>query len=541
MKRKIVLSLVALGSVLALSSCFGVTGPTGPTGPSGSAGVDGTNGKDGTTWLTGEGVPSADLGNVGDLYLDTATYDIYRKNDSGWELTGNIKGDKGDQGEPGEKGDQGEPGEKGDQGEPGEKGDQGEPGEKGDQGETAWSNTILPSDGGYVTVDKGSAIADGKETVTFTAFDTDPADGKIPYSLTLTNNGVSERHDLDDDNQYTAVMKEGGYVVSLNFADELTTSESLTAVFDTALDEGENDFVLGEGTFDLTPEKDALDYSKSEKTVFVGSVDETGKPTTTLKLGKDIDFNGAVNAGTLELKNLNIELSAPVQDHKVFMFNQGKDVVLENVHILVNQTINTDGLPSILYFNTPDADVTIKDVSIDNTAAATYYDALQIWTAKSFTAENVEIKNVDNPFTIHLFDAGDRFSFKNCDFDTYSPMMFANENAYAKKTKEDYDAYKEGLEADRPKIQFSGCDIVSEYPYMAYYYLSGLTDENSYQADYSWLDIDFVDTTFQGEAFTAEVYNGNEKGASGYRMFELYDNQTGKYWDGPTPTVTFGA
>ena len=37
----------------------------------------------GATWLFGSSVPSADLGTIGDLYLNTDTYDIYVKTESG--------------------------------------------------------------------------------------------------------------------------------------------------------------------------------------------------------------------------------------------------------------------------------------------------------------------------------------------------------------------------------------------------------------------------------------------------------------------------
>lgn len=264
---------------------------------------------------------------------------------------------------------------------------------------------------------------------------------------------MSESHDLDVNNQHTAVMKEGGFVVSIDFAEELTTSDSLNEAFDTALGEGDNTFVLGEGDLELNPTGSALNYAKSDRVVLEGSVDEEGKPTTTLKVGEDIDFNGAQNAGTLELKNLNIEMTASIPYHKLFMFNGGEDLVLENVNVSVNKTIvPSNSVPSVLYFNTPNADITVKDFTLDSTANPTYYDALQIWTAGTFTAENVKVTNVDNPLTIHSFEAGDRFYFKNCDFEieTYSPIMFANEFFRSQKTKEDFDALKATIEVDRP-------------------------------------------------------------------------------------------
>lgn len=509
-----------------------IKGQEGLPGQDGATGPAGQNGADGATWLFGNGAPADDLGKTGDLYLDTASYDIYAKTDSGWTVIGNIKGEEGQNGSDGDKG---------------------ETGDKGDTGETAWSNTILPSQGGYVTADKGSAIADGKETVTFTAVDTDADDEKTPYSLTLTNNGVSETHVLDAKMQYTAIMKEGGFVVSLNFADEIKNADSLDDLFTNPnenLDSGENDFVLSEGTFDLAPTNETLDYSKSEKVVISGKVDENGNPETTLNLGKKINFNGAQNAGSIELRNLNIEMSQEVNNSRLFEFNFGTNVSLENVNVNVNKKI-TEGQKAVMFFNTPNADISIKDISIDNSADPTYYDALQIWTAHSFTGENLQIKDVDNPFTIHLFDAGDTFNFVNCDFNTFSPIMFANENAYNKKTKEEFDSYKEKLESNRPQVNLTNCNIISTYPYFAYYYLphnvaAAVNDKYAYQIDCSWLDINFNNTKFNGSLFDEERFDKgtgkvNKYTGSEFNFFEFIDLSVypSIYKYGLLPNITF--
>ena len=50
------------------------------------------------SWLTGEGAPSDDIGRNGDLYLDKLTGDIYKRNPQTWEKISNLKGDDGKQG-----------------------------------------------------------------------------------------------------------------------------------------------------------------------------------------------------------------------------------------------------------------------------------------------------------------------------------------------------------------------------------------------------------------------------------------------------------
>ena len=149
------------------------------------------------------------------------------------------QGEKGDKGETGQKGEKGDKGETGAQGEKGEKGDTGEKGEKGDKGDkgdtgatgatgakgdTAWSNTILPSNGGYITVDKGSAVAKDGETFTFEFHPTEK--GHVVTELTL--NGKVKATDSDktyadivnDTNsgmKLTVPVIEGGYVVYAKF------------------------------------------------------------------------------------------------------------------------------------------------------------------------------------------------------------------------------------------------------------------------------------------------------------------------------------
>lgn len=43
------------------------------------------------TWIHAEGAPNANVGNVGDLYLDKLTFDVYEKTEDGWVLIGNLQ------------------------------------------------------------------------------------------------------------------------------------------------------------------------------------------------------------------------------------------------------------------------------------------------------------------------------------------------------------------------------------------------------------------------------------------------------------------
>ncbi|MFA8437662.1 immunoglobulin-like domain-containing protein [Pueribacillus sp. YX66] len=65
--------------------------------------LKGDDGKQGSAILTGSGAPSADAGNVGDLYLDTNTGDVYEKTADGWKKIANLQGPAGPQGPKGPK------------------------------------------------------------------------------------------------------------------------------------------------------------------------------------------------------------------------------------------------------------------------------------------------------------------------------------------------------------------------------------------------------------------------------------------------------
>jgi len=63
----------------ARGSGSGPPGPQGPAGPAGPAGATGATGTRGSLWYTGSGAPGTIAGVLtGDLYLDTASGDVYQ-------------------------------------------------------------------------------------------------------------------------------------------------------------------------------------------------------------------------------------------------------------------------------------------------------------------------------------------------------------------------------------------------------------------------------------------------------------------------------
>lgn len=75
--------------------------------------LKGDDGKQGSAILTGSGAPKADAGDIGDLYLDTKTGDVYEKTADGWKKIANLQGPAGPQGPKGPKGDAGSVGSSG--------------------------------------------------------------------------------------------------------------------------------------------------------------------------------------------------------------------------------------------------------------------------------------------------------------------------------------------------------------------------------------------------------------------------------------------
>ncbi len=97
MKKATIYVLSGLAIVTSLFSCGNgaAKGDKGEDGAPGLNGRDGEKGADGNSVLTGQGLPSSNLGSDGDSYIDLSNYDYYVKDSGGWEKKGNIKGETG--------------------------------------------------------------------------------------------------------------------------------------------------------------------------------------------------------------------------------------------------------------------------------------------------------------------------------------------------------------------------------------------------------------------------------------------------------------
>jgi Collagen triple helix repeat (20 copies) len=104
--------------------------------------IKGTNGRDGLNFLSGSVDPVASYGLEGELYYNTTNFNVYKKVNNVWVLSGNLKGPKGDKGDTGAQGLQGIQGVAGSIGPKGDTGAQGVQGLQGIAGQNGTTTVI---------------------------------------------------------------------------------------------------------------------------------------------------------------------------------------------------------------------------------------------------------------------------------------------------------------------------------------------------------------------------------------------------------------
>lgn len=75
--------------------------------------LQGAGGGAAMQFLYGDGDPTSDLGRDGDVYLNTSSGDLFKREGGNWTLLMNLVGPQGPQGQQGPQGDQGPQGEQG--------------------------------------------------------------------------------------------------------------------------------------------------------------------------------------------------------------------------------------------------------------------------------------------------------------------------------------------------------------------------------------------------------------------------------------------
>ncbi len=164
--------------------------------------VEALNGLSGFALLSGSEDPTSEVGKDGDMYINISSWDVFSRSNGEWVKLGNIIGETGPIGPQGPTGPAGPIG---------PIGPQGPDGQDGEDAEAAYSNIILYSEHGYVSVDKGSALVG--EDVTFTIY---PDEDYVVSSFKLNDVEYLESLDLDT-NSLTVPMVKNGYVASAEF------------------------------------------------------------------------------------------------------------------------------------------------------------------------------------------------------------------------------------------------------------------------------------------------------------------------------------
>ena len=354
----------------------------GKDGEDGVDGLDGAPGKDGTNGasvLSGEGAPNEDLGSNGDFYLDTTTYDFYKKVEAAWEKVGNIKGEQGEEGEP---------------------------------GTTYYANTFLPGTGGYLYSDKGS-YASG-ETVKIGSVSQSGYDLK---GIEVIKDGVpffyAEETGLSELLANGIVIKENGFVFRPVYAKK-------DASFEVTTDAGLlNLGAQGDGVYNLTQST----YGTAEKGVklsgngsFVDVVGEKGadnKPATTIYVsGK----SSIAASGILSFENVNVVLAADYTDDGAIFDFEAAFVKFKNCTITIDKKVDT-----ALSFGTGNFAIVDSSITASKQTEEANKTLSNLKTAVLFgDAENHKLANalVDN-FTVNDVQGTSYGNYKGSVFKSY--------------------------------------------------------------------------------------------------------------------------
>ena len=373
-KRKLLLSLVALCSIvgMGITSCNnepvqGPQGEQGPVGPQGPAGENGENGEDGSLILHGEGKPADTLGKDTDVYIDSKTGDLYQKENGSWTLVMNIKGEDGQDGEDGSNGSNGS---------------------DGQDGQTAWSNTILPVEGGYITSNVGSAIAG--EEVTFTFVPTEDSTSKdVSFVWDIKNNGnvVYSSAGLET----TAIkMMEGGFVVSGKVATSVTptTSDgSLKVEVPTETTKGET--VVVNVSEDLTASKIEISGNTNNNPVVIDGTKKDGSKAT-LSLSSNSSF---ANLSDLTFNNLVIDskVTDETTDSLISVNSANGSLTLNNVDFKIPTTEKDKGVTGSLV----KAEVASISMSGVNADFATQNNSVSLLGSQSTSVSSLDLNNLN--------------------------------------------------------------------------------------------------------------------------------------------------
>ena len=497
-KRKLIMLSVALVMGLALSSCSPTEGDSDTSQPS----IVGTQGPQGETGPQGPTGPQGETGPQG------------------------PQGETGPTGPQGETGPQGPTGPQGETGPTGPQGETGPQGPQGPQGDTAWSNTFLPSNGGYVSVNVGSAVV-GTE-ITFTAY---PDTGYIVLGIEL--NGVL--HTVDDNNQVKVEMIENGYVVKGAF-EKVIEAEVVGGEINPDLSESSH--VNIPSTISDEPLSVVLNNPTDEVKVIEGTTDGEGNITTTLNLDND---GLLATGGPIVLRNIKLVTDETYNktENSSLLSISNSEVTLENVEVVVGdnaggtQQGGSDVRTGISLSGS--TDVTMSDVSI----SGNIFNGVEL-PQSGASVENVVIDGLhieqtsNNGLSIYNFAENSNVSITNSSFGTSTTTVsnafrFSNYAAWANNNNGESDGVV--------NIKIENVTANSNLPkYTEYTGLICLQDNTEpYTGDFSdfVLDVDNVqvnvndDVSVKATYETIDATNGVSDTQLKTRLVYIYKDDTG--------------
>ena len=317
------------------------------------------------------------------MYLNTSNGDVYQKEADGWKLKMNIQGEDGEDGKDGHNGSNGSTGPKGD---------------------TAWSNTILPTTGGNIGVNLGSAVEGSEVIFTFEPDDNyslaevtlngekitnidAPVEGVYSYKTTMVKNGfvVAAKFEASDKVGTTSYFENGvlytggkvdafGNVIEKGQAQtgddspKFSSGDGLTAESALVIDDINNIYSLGKESIAETGAKyfelaKGLSSNENKVTINTDTINnlfegKTGQEKEVfLNLGENnVDLPNSGNAYAVS-GGANVEISNGIIDNSLKTSNttsadinvkDGSTLTLNNVELLSKGGLMAEGSASTL-------------------------------------------------------------------------------------------------------------------------------------------------------------------------------------------------
>ena len=361
------------------------------------------------------------------MYLNTTNGDVYQKEESGWTLVMNIKGEDGQDGEDGSNGSNGS---------------------DGQDGKTAYSNTVLPTTNGVIIPSIGSGIP-GEDSVTFTYVPDENYTLEQTSiisqedTITLKNGDEGLKVNGDGSFSYTTTMVEGGFVVSATFKSVSNVTvggdSSTTGLNTTAENNDQIVNITGDGT--EISNVNEISYASNDAQITLTNLDVLASADGSKKIVVSGDNNTITIDSTTTLSGFSLEISG--KNNTVIIEEGGKtsftsiSIAGEGTTISGSYAISGEET-SVTEPSTYDClgtvtvsanDVTLNGVSLEGRLKVGTETILDLFTMKNcyYKANGEEESNAYIPLNVKGVHIEDNiFNATNA---VYNLLEFGNVNA----------------------------------------------------------------------------------------------------------------